>query len=203
MKCSLNYQSNSFKSKEDEKKPERLKGVVKGGAKLKKKTEIEKIKSDIIVSDISTIISSVMGDIIVPSIKKTISDVVTNGIDMLLFGEDGRDRQKTNASRISYGSFFDGRSSQSERSKRLSRNGLDYDNIIFDRRSDAEMVLTVLEENIDRFGIVSVGDLYDLAEIETNNYMANRYGWTDLAGANVVRVRDGWMLKLPKAYLLD
>lgn len=29
-------------------------------------------------------------------------------------------------------------------------------------------------------------------------YAANKYGWTDIAGCRAVRVRDGYILKLPK-----
>lgn len=41
-------------------------------------------------------------------------------------------------------------------------------------------------------------DLYDLANVSNDNYAANKYGWTDIAGCRAVRVRDGYILKLPK-----
>jgi hypothetical protein len=49
------------------------------------------------------------------------------------------------------------------------------------------------------YGIVSVGDLYDLANITNDNYTLNKYGWTNLRDAKVVPTRDGYMIKLPRA----
>lgn len=46
--------------------------------------------------------------------------------------------------------------------------------------------------------LFSVADLYDLANVSNDNYAANKYGWTDIAGCRAVRVRDGYILKLPK-----
>ena len=75
----------------------------------------------------------------------------------------------------------------------------DYDDIIFDNRGDAEAVLSSMEDVIDQYGVVSIADLFDLAEVSNSNYAMNNYGWTDLRTANVVRVRDGYILKLPRA----
>jgi hypothetical protein len=50
--------------------------------------------------------------------------------------------------------------------------------------------------------LVSVADLYDLVGV-TGNYTDNKYGWTDIRSASVIRVRDGYMLKLPKALPLN
>jgi hypothetical protein len=75
---------------------------------------------------------------------------------------------------------------------------LDYDNIIFDNRGDAEAVLTSMEDILDQFGCVSVADLYDLADVAAPNYTVNNYGWTNLANAQVLRCRDGYIIKLPK-----
>lgn len=56
---------------------------------------------------------------------------------------------------------------------------------------------------LDQFSIVSVGDLYDMADISTDNYTVNKYGWKDIQSANVVRVRDGYIIKLPKPMPID
>ena len=48
------------------------------------------------------------------------------------------------------------------------------------------------------YGVVSVADMYDLCGM-TCNYTDNKYGWKSLARADISRVRDGYMIKLPKA----
>ena len=56
-----------------------------------------------------------------------------------------------------------------------------------------------MEALIDQYGVASVGDLYDLANVSTTNYTVNKYGWTNIRSAQVIRSRDGYLLKMPKA----
>ena len=55
-----------------------------------------------------------------------------------------------------------------------------------------------MEELLERFDVVSVADLFDMAGISCN-YTDNKYGWTDLRNARVERVRDGYIINLPRA----
>jgi len=55
-----------------------------------------------------------------------------------------------------------------------------------------------MEELLDRFEVVSVADLFDMAGISCN-YTDNKYGWSDLKGAKVERVSDGYVIRLPRA----
>ena len=60
-----------------------------------------------------------------------------------------------------------------------------------------------MNEIIEEYdGIVTVADLYDLVGI-TDKYTDHKYGWTNLRNAKVERVRDGYMLKLPKVLPID
>ena len=56
-----------------------------------------------------------------------------------------------------------------------------------------------MNEIISQYGVVSIGDLYDLADVSTDNFTVNKYGWTDISGCKAIRVREGYILKLPKA----
>ena len=40
-------------------------------------------------------------------------------------------------------------------------------------------------------------------ESVTVNFTDNKYGWKDLSSASVSRVRDGYLLNLPRTVLLD
>lgn len=73
---------------------------------------------------------------------------------------------------------------------------------IFETRRDAEEILNYMEDLIDEYGFVTVADLYDLVGV-SGNYTDNKYGWTDISNAEIVRVRDGYMIKLPKIRKLD
>ena len=59
-----------------------------------------------------------------------------------------------------------------------------------------------MDELIETYGSATVADLYDLVGI-TCNYTDNKYGWTNLRNAEPIRVRDGYMLKMPKALPID
>ena len=55
---------------------------------------------------------------------------------------------------------------------------------------------------MDTYGLVRVADLKDLVGI-SDNYTDNKYGWTNIRNAEIVRVRDGYMIKMPKAVPID
>lgn len=37
----------------------------------------------------------------------------------------------------------------------------------------------------------------------TGSYTDNKYGWTNIRNAEIVHVRDGWMIKMPRAVAID
>ena len=195
------YKPNSHRSKEEQNLPEKkIEPVVKGKVTTKK-NNVRKLTNTFVTEDIQNVKSYVLMDVLVPAIKKAISDIVTNGIDMLLYGETGRSRRKTNASVVSYRNYYDSRREERYSSSR-TRTGYSYDDVVLETRGEAEDVLARMDELIDTYGVVSVADLYDLVGISCN-YTDNKYGWTNLRNAEPVRVRDGYMLKLPKALPID
>lgn len=201
------YKPNSHKSKEEQKDvthEKRVEKVVSGTVKPKRKGDMQKFADVFISEDVSNVKSYILLEVLVPAIKKAISDIVTNGIDMVLYGETGRTRNKSTASKVSYNRCYD----RPEDRKRdynapAARNGFDYDDLIFPTRGDAEAVLDAMNEIIAQYQVVSIADLYDLANVSLDNYTANKYGWTDIRGCKPIRVRDGYILKLPRALPLN
>lgn len=199
------YKPNSHKYKEDQNRssPEKkVEKVIAGTVKSKKKSEIRKFTDVFISEDINNVKSYILLDVLIPAIKKAISDIVTNGIDMILYGETGKTKSNSTASKVSYRSYYDGRNGRRDYSAIRTKISYNYDDIIFDNRGEAEDVLSRMDELISTYGLVSVADLYDLVGV-TGNYTDNKYGWTNIRSASVIRVRDGYMLKLPKALPLD
>ena len=198
------YMPNSHKFKEEQKttsiEKKKVEKVVTGVAKVKKKSEVSKLKDIFISEDASNVKSYIIMDVLVPAIKKAIADIVTNGIDMILYGETGHSKRSSNSSKISYRSYYDRRDDDRryDRDRSLVKQGYDYDDVVIETRGEADAVISRMEEIIDMYGRVSVADLYDLVGI-TGNYTDNNYGWTNLASAEPIRVRDGYVIKLPKA----
>ena len=198
-----NYESNSHRNRENSENKERKKLEPIAKAKTKKKSEAKKLVNAFVAEDVTSIKDYILMDVLLPAAKKAISDMVTNGIEMLLYGET-RSKSKSRDSRISYTKYYerDYERPRAGSGRSRGRYGYDYDDIILDTRQEAEEVLDRMDDLIDSYGIVSVADLYDLVGI-SGNYTDNKYGWTNLRNADVQRVRDGYLLKLPKALPFD
>ena len=201
------YKPNSHKSKEEQQEsvPEKkVEKVITGTVKSKKKSEIQKFTDVFISEDVNNVKSYILLDVLAPAIKKAISDIVTNGIDMILYGESNRTKNNSTASKVSYRNYYDRGNDKRDYGSANSRTktGYSYDDIILDNRGEAEDVLSRMDELISTYGVVSIADLYDLVGV-TGNYTDNKYGWTDIRSAQVVRIRDGYLIKLPKALPLN
>lgn len=197
------YTPNSHKYKEEQKKAEtqkkRVGKLVTGNVKTKK-NEVRKLTDVFISEDVSNVKSYVLMEVLVPAIKKAISDIVTNGVDMILYGGTRPNKNRTSSDYVSYRNYSD-RDRRDDRGPTRGR-GFDYEDLVFDSRGDAEAVRQGMLETIDQYGIVTVGDLYDMAD-RTAPYTSYDYGWTSIRTAEVVRVRDGFIIKLPRAVPLD
>ena len=200
------YAANSHRSKEEnaakitEKK--KVEKVVKGKA-VKKKNNVRKLAGNFINEDIANVKTYIFSDILLPAAKKTISDMVTNGVDMILYGESGHRKSKSAADRVSYRNYYDrDRRDRDDDRDRKRRTGYSHDDIVLDSRGEANDVLERMDELIDTYGFVSVADMYDLVGL-SGSYTDNKYGWTNLRNADVIRVRDGYLLKMPKAFPID
>lgn len=194
------YKPNSFKYREEKQKMEdskKIKPVVNGNVSVKKKSMTSKVKNSL-QEDIPKVRNYILTDVIIPYMKKIISDSVRNGIDMILYGEVKKDNKPgSSISRVSYEKMYSS-SANPYKERRIGNDVYDLDDIVFNTRQDAELVLTQMEDIIDNYHIVSVADLYDLVGVSCPNHCCNNYGWITLNSARVVRVRDGYILDLPR-----
>ena len=204
-----NYKPNSRTSKiakagevKEEPKKEKVEKIVKGVVKSKKKNAFLGL---FMPGDVLDLKDYIIQDVCIPAIKNAIEDVVTNGISMMLRGEtSSRSSRKSTASRVSYRSYYEReeRDRDSRDRGRSRTNGYAYDEVILETRAEALDVLTRLEEIIDMYETASVADLYDLVGM-SGQHTDCKYGWTDVRSADTVRVRDGYLLKMPRAKPID
>ena len=195
--------SNKYKQEQAELATERPKinKVVTGNVK-RSKNGGSKLADVFISEDVSNVKNYILMDVIVPAIKKAISDIITNGIDMRLCGSNGRtNANRSTASTISYNRYY-GRDDHPRISDPVQTSRYSYDTITLDTRGEAEEVLARMDEIIDTYKMVRVADFYDLVGV-TGNYTDNKYGWTNIRNAEVIRVRDGYRIKLPRALPID
>lgn len=190
------YKPNSNKYKEELKRKKAEK-IVTGNVKLQEKGGIRKLFDLFVQGDADDIKSNILMDVLIPQVKKTISDI----IDIVMYGNP-RTNVKTTSGRTPYGGFFMNRPN-SNVSARTPRNVYDYNKVLIDNRGEAELILSELQDRIDDYGIASVADFYELAGVE-GSFVDNKYGWTDIRSAEIIRSRDGYyLINLPKALPID
>lgn len=196
------YTPNSHKYKEEQKNvSERpaVKKVIDGKAKVKKKSEIRKFADVFVAEDIGNVKDYIVGDVIVPLIKKTICDMFEDIPRMIFYGNTSKSR-RSSGDRVSYTDYS--RDRDRRRAEPQSRSALDYDEIYFDSRRDAENVLRAMDEIMSTYQIVRVADLYELAGERIDNdfsYTANNYGWINIRNAEIRGTRHGYVIDMPRA----
>ena len=191
----------------------RLESVVSGTATVRKKGFWRKLSDG---ADLKGVIEYIWWEIAVPSIKSTASDMVSNGFDRAIFGgSDYRSRNRSRnrrsfSERTTYEKMYSRRDRDRDRDSRrdersMSRRGRmnhDFQEIVLGSRAEAEDIIDQLRERIEEFDVATVMDLYDAAGV-TSDFTDERWGWTDLQDARVDRVRDGFLLDMPRPEPID
>lgn len=211
----MQFPSNSHADKcEPKEETKKVEKVIKGVVVTKKKTLTKRFLETFVGDDIGNIKSYILHDVLIPAAKDTISDIVKGitetiqgTIEVSLFGERKRSGSRDRGrSYVSYNNYSrdkrdDRRDDRREISSR-DRARHNFDDIILENRGEAEEVRNHLVDLIIDYGQATVSDLYDLVGI-TGEFTDNKYGWTDLRSSSVGRVREGYVLNLPKPKLLD
>ena len=205
------FPGNSYKSKaprqEESRKVER---VVKGVVRKRKKTPGRILQETFLGDDASSVMSYILWEVLIPAAKTTLSEMVSGGIEMLLFGgsphtrSSGRTRSPSR-SIVSYGEYYGGGRGRSispakpgrETGMVYGRPRQTFDDVILESRGDAEEVLTNLVELISQYGVASIADFYDLVGGEPA-FTDYKYGWDNLSQSNIQRTRDGYVVNLPR-----
>ena len=196
------YRGNSNASRNEEPQRDKIEQVATG--KKVPQSAGRRFLSEFLADDIHTIKDYIVWDVLIPAVKNAISDTITNGIDMLLFGQARAHSTNGVVRRLNYNTI----STNSVSSNRILRGepvqkpqrtigGYSYQEVVLATRPEAEDVLANLRLYLDRYGVVSVADLYG-AVGETPDMIDNKWGWTDLSGACVQRCSEGFILRMPR-----
>lgn len=187
------YKPNSHKYRNAQKKKE-IKQVTTGKVQVKKKSTTSKFLEEMLPGNRNSIKEYVVKDVLLPTFKKIISD----SVDILLY--DNVKHSKSSRGDGGYVSYRDYGSRNSSSRRRTPR---DVDDVIFESRAEAEDVLNAMDDILDEYEFVSVSDYYELAGVGTGSHTNNRYGWSNLRSAEVVRIREGYTIKMPRPKVID
>lgn len=201
------YKPNSHRYKAEQKKApsdnKEIRKVVSGGVKTRKKNELRKFTDVFISEDVSNVKSYIFTDVFIPAAKKLVSDIVRDGIDMILYGSSGSTKSSTSAPKVSYRNYYDQKDTRPRVGEPRNHSRFDYEDLEYERRGDAEAVLSLMRDALERYQMVTVADMYEFSGL-TEPYTSNKYGWTNLQTAYVDRTRGGgYIIKLPKAMVID
>lgn len=205
---SVNYGANSQKSRSPEPVEEpRVTGPVISGSAIERKEPLRKKFLQAYAGDSAQSVGQyLLMDVIVPGTKNIISDLVTQGINRLLYGTS-RPSQGVNSSLggRGYGKFFNGgaNSSPSQNGPTVHRvqESQQFGEIILQTRPDAELVIDELRALIETYGNAKVSNLYAMIG-KSGDFTNQSYGWTNLSRAGVIQIREGYLLDLPKPEIL-
>lgn len=189
---------------EDVVKKKDIQKVTTGGVRTKKKS---KLRESFIAKDVQDVGDYIINDVLIPTLKRTVADMVSNGIDMALFGEvrsRGRSHSNnTRGDRRPYRSFYES-SGRRYDSRDSRRPAYDYESVIVESRGEADLVLDRMDEIIDKFDAVTITDLYDLVGYDGGRFTDSKYGWTSLRNVDIKHLRDGgYEIILPEPKQVD
>lgn len=206
------FPSNSQRARTRDKKVEEPKKVerVTTNEVVRRKKSLGKRVSETFVGALGF----VSLDVLIPAAKDAVADAVSQGIEQMLFGEvrsrsrsGGRGRSSNgyvSYNRYAPSSALVRREDPRERPSmsRRARSTHDFDEIILATRVEAEEVIDRLFDLVSRYESAAVSDLYEMVGI-SGNFTDEKWGWHDIRGAGVTRVRNGYLLDLPRPEPLD
>lgn len=201
-KPSSNY-SNSHKAKETAKETPNFEKVIVGEVITRKKPLGTRIKEAFTGDDSRSVGHFILFDVVLPATKQLISDVASQGVERLLFGDNAR---SSTVRRGGYSNTYNRVSTNNVRIRereepraisQRARATHEFSEVVLADRPEAQRVLDDLTAAIDQYDTVTVSDLYDLLGI-TGTFQDDKWGWYELRDARIVRVREGYLLDLPK-----
>lgn len=200
---------------EDPNRP--LEGVVIGkkivnSRAIKRKKSVGKRLLEMVVGDqVTDVRTFVVQDILVPAVKDMVADMA-HGITDILIYRDTRGGRGYRGYSHGYDYSRQYRSSDpldrkygygySERRRDPRNDGPRRalkitDDIIVGSKREAENVLSEMARCIQQYGQVTLSQVYSMVGWD-QTYTDNYWGWYDMGSAHTKRVREGWLLDIPK-----
>lgn len=200
--------TNSHKSKNPNEEKPKIEKVVAGTVVQRKRPLGKRIAETFGATDMKSVGGFVVLDVILPAAKDMVADAISQGIERMLFGEARSisrrpNKQYSNNGYVNYSRYNPSTPPfKPNVPSRRARGSHDFNEIILETRVEADEVIERLFDLVDRYQSASVADLYELVGIQ-GQYTDDKWGWVDIRGAGVTRIRNGYLLDLPRPEPLD
>ncbi len=193
----------------------KIERVVVGPVSRRRKPLGARLREMFVAGNTDSVAQYVLFDVILPAAKDAIADAVSQGIEKMLFGEARSTSRRTGArpgssGYVSYNRYgpqqrnwspTSPRDSQRQQTTR-TRTNHNFDDVILATRAEAEEVVDNLFNLVNKYEQATVSDLCELVGIPSN-FTDEKWGWTNIRGAGVTRVSNGYLLDLPRPEPLD
>lgn len=190
-----------------------VESVVTNSVEKRKKSLFKRFTEIFIGGDSKSVVHYVVMEVLVPQAKDMMSEAVSSGFERMIYGESSPGRRRGSGSRPSgsptpynryavRGNNPIGRAGSGDHRPIAEARTQRVDDILLATRVEAETVLDRLYDLLKEYESASVADLNSLVGL-SSNYTDQKWGWMDLHGSQVRRVRDGYILELPKIVSLD
>lgn len=195
-------------------KPEKVVSkVVSGEVVVQKKPLSRKVKDIFIEADIKNVGRYLVYDVLIPAARNVIVDGVTQGINRMVYGPDAVRRSRFGpGSRTTYTNYSSpinrgpiparsypidpARTAPSMAQYRPAR--LAQDDYVLASKEEAELVLEKMNDILDQYEVVTVGDLNELVGFNST-HVDHKWGWIVLDDVSIRQVRGGFLIDFPPA----
>lgn len=208
-------ESRRDRSAEKPSSPKDVQRVTRSKATLRKKPLRKRFVETFTGDGQKGVMEYVLLDVLIPGFKDIVADASTTAIERTLFGDVSERRGRRSRGGSGYTSYNrmgsarprdrrdrDRDDDRRDRRDRVSRRSSDMPEIILDTRVEADEVIDSMFELISKYEVASMRDLLSLVG-EPHNTTDEDWGWTDLRGARIHKVRNGYLLDLPRPEELD
>lgn len=212
MELPSNSQNPKPPSQPEKTEDKKVEKVVTGEVSRKRKPLGQRFLETFFGGDAKSVGKYVVLEVIIPAAKDLVVDAGFEALQRMVHGDSrpsGRrsgyrpgSTPNTTYTNYSRTSPFSSQSNMMRREEprtmsQRARGTHNFDEILLPSRIEAEEVLGNMISLLERYEQVSVSDLYNLTGI-TPSYTDEKWGWTTLQGARVIRDRSGkYLLDLP------
>lgn len=202
-----NSMKQALKTGQTASEDKKIERVTSADATLRKKPLGRKFMDTFFGADLKSVIQYVLSDVLAPAAKDMIVEAGSQGLERMIFGDTNPRRRSvggvTPTGHINYNRMGRQNRGPSPGPQVRGRSRPAFDEVVLQSRAEGQEVLSRMYDILSRYESVTVSDLYELVGIR-GDHTDLKWGWTDLHGASVDRLRNGgFLLDLPQPEALS
>lgn len=167
---------------------------------VKEPGAIKKFVSGVFKGDFRTVGAYLLNDLLKPTLRDMGLNALHSTID-ILFGDGSSKYSKYSSSSSKVRTSYSKSSTSTNSNSAFVASGGTMTTVLkeitFENYSDADEILNMLCEKIDKEGCASVADYYEYCK-QKSDWTDHQWGWNSLASARSRRVNGGYVINLPR-----